>query len=902
MRRVSTYARTRPLMQTTPVASSLARPVAHRPRATEVAAVAARGAKVRIVSARAHNRRQGQTARRGNSDAVALVDSRILGGARLAVTAPSSHRNRRVAIRVAANYSEFPVAERRAELQKMTTAQLKPMCKGSGLKVGGKKGDLIDRLLEHEFGTTDDEADVDPTADIVGLAKEWRSGRVVSPTSGLSFGDLDALERLALGSSPRVDERGADEAYHAQSYEDGSHGGYDGSDRTVGSSGAAARLVGRTGAFDDGGGAGWDDSRSSSGGDGWDRGFNEDDPAPRTRDVEPEPVPTREQKADAAKKAARTERVRLGKRSAIVTALRDLATSKDGFESDPRVHLEAVSRAIDRAYRKLRYSAFAEMDPRGRDVCVDINVAEGTVAVLAQRIGRGGTVEWEKDDTDAFLEAYGKRHMIRKIAHMYTEELNEQVSAVAADSYRAKRGEMVECTVVAEGRRGEYLLRLDDGAMACLPEEESIPGKKYSQGERVCALVLDVEDRTWAADRRAPVIVSTAIAGLLAEVLAAEVPEVARGDVVIKSVARVSGKMSKVAVARREGVEKVFDPVLACVGVENSRLRAIRERLGGEVCQILTWSDNREDMVAEALFPAAVHRVVKAEEDDMDERALDKFIAYVSRFDEAKAIGAGGVNVKLAAALTGCFILIERHEEGGGAGGGWGDQRANSRGGDTRDTTGGWTAAGGRNWNEPKGGGWDDDEDAGGWNDASWKDDGWKDEQPSTPGRRGGAVDIDPNSMEFLDPETFGLPDGSAKQSTNQSRFEDLLARGKPEVDDLGWPDLDPLPSDVSDGDDVGLPDLDPLAPMESNIDDSLEDYLAGTPPPAGARGGDDSFDPRDDADNWEEVGPGKAGVVTFGASGAGVGGAAMFMGDGPGAGGGWDDGFEQDDAPVSWN
>ena len=47
VRRVSTYARTRPLMQTTPVASSLARPVAHRPRATEVAAVAARGAKVK---------------------------------------------------------------------------------------------------------------------------------------------------------------------------------------------------------------------------------------------------------------------------------------------------------------------------------------------------------------------------------------------------------------------------------------------------------------------------------------------------------------------------------------------------------------------------------------------------------------------------------------------------------------------------------------------------------------------------------------------------------------------------------------------------------------------------------------------------------------------------------------
>ena len=190
----------------------------------------------------------------------------------------------------------------------------------------------------------------------------------------------------------------------------------------------------------------------------------------------------------------------------------------------------------------------------------------------------------------------------------------------------------------------------------------------------------------------------------------------------------------------------------------------------------------------------------------------------------------------------------------------------------------------------------------GGWNDASWKDDGWKRRAAFDARAAGGAVDIDPNSMEFLDPETFGLPDGSAKQSTNQSRFEDLLARGKPEVGDLGWPDLDPLPSDVSDGDDVACPTSTRSRPMKSNIDDSLEDYLAGTPPPAGARGGDDSFDPRDDADNWEEVGPGKAGVVTFGASGAGVGGAAMFMGDGPGAGGGWDDGFEQDDAPVSWN
>ena len=194
-------------MQTTSVTSSLARRVTIRPRAVDGAAQAP-GRHVTIVRAQCINRRQTNAGRQGNSNA--LVGSRILGGSRLALAAPSTRHTRHVIARVTANFSEFPVAERRAELQKMTTAQLKPMCKGSGLKVGGRKGDLIDRLLESEFGTTDDEADVDPAADIVGMAKEWRSARGVSPTGGLSFGDLDALEN-AMGTV-RVDERGANYA------------------------------------------------------------------------------------------------------------------------------------------------------------------------------------------------------------------------------------------------------------------------------------------------------------------------------------------------------------------------------------------------------------------------------------------------------------------------------------------------------------------------------------------------------------------------------------------------------------------------------------------------------------------------------------------------------------------
>ena len=710
-------------------------------------------------------------------------------GSRASRAAAPARRASHVARAASRQLSEFPVADRRAELSGMKMAQLKPLCKGSGLRQGGKKSELIDRLLEHEFGTTDDEADIDPRDDIVGLANEWRSGRAVS--GGVSFGEMDRVES-ALSSSGFVDERAADAAFYEQGFDDG---GYARSseargDQGVGASSAAARVMGRDGGgFDDGGGAGWGDD----GGGARDWYAEEEHFAPAKEEL------TAEARAEAKRKAALKAERSLERRSAIVTALRTLATEREGFESDPRVHLEAVSRAIERAYRNMRHSAFAKMDDRGRDVCVDINVATGTLAILAQRVGRGGAVEWEIDDTEAFLEAHSKRHQIRKLAFAFTEEIDEAVSAAATESYLARDGEMVEATVVAKGRDGEVLLKLKDGAFACLPPEEAIPDKRYAQGDRVCALVIGVEPRTWAADKRAPVLVSCGIAGLLAEVLKAEVPEVADGSVVIKGVSRVSGKMSKVAVAAAAGDRSAVDPVLACVGAENARLRAIRERLGGEVCQILPWREDPEAFVAEALFPAVIQRVTQMDAaGTLDERGnarrMSKFVAYVNRFDEAKAIGAGGMNVKLAAALCGCFIMVERHKE----------PRASDL------YSGGWGNA-------------EDDE----------ADDRWVSDARDA---------RDARDNDAWASHTAGAP-------------IDLTDDG---LDELGWPDLEPATTPT-------------IAASVGSLDESLAlDESAMDP-----------MDPRDDDANWEEVGPGKVGVVTFGGNlGLGITGGCSFMGD----------------------
>ena len=221
------------------------------------------------------------------------------------------------------------------------------------------------------------------------------------------------------------------------------------------------------------------------------------------------------------------------------------------------------------------------------------------------------------------------------------------MSVSASESYRRRIGEMVEATVIAQGRQGEWLLKLDDGAFACLPEEESIPGKRYSQGDRVCAIVVEVEEKTWAADKRAPVVVSTAIAGLLAEVFKAEIPEVANGDIVIKSVARVSGKLSKVAVARRGGAEE--DARIRCRRASASRTSACAtsasvwaERSARCWRGATTARRSSRRRSSPRRWNASSSDSTRRNSASGEKRRLDKFVAYVNRFDEAKAIGVGG--------------------------------------------------------------------------------------------------------------------------------------------------------------------------------------------------------------------------------------------------------------------
>ena len=179
---------------------------------------------------------------------------------------------------------------------------------------------------------------------------------------------------------------------------------------------------------------------------------------------------------------------------------------------------------------------------------------------------------------------------------------------------------------------------------AVLPVEEQIPHERYRQGERVKAFILDVKKTT----KGPQIIVSRTHTGFLKRLFEMEVPEIYEGIVEVKAAAREAGHRSKLAVISHN---QDIDPVGACVGPKGSRVQAISNELKGEKIDIIKWSEEAEEYIANALSPAKVDSVII----NYEEKAAS---VVVPDNQLSLAIGKEGQNARLAARITGWKVDI----------------------------------------------------------------------------------------------------------------------------------------------------------------------------------------------------------------------------------------------------
>lgn len=178
-----------------------------------------------------------------------------------------------------------------------------------------------------------------------------------------------------------------------------------------------------------------------------------------------------------------------------------------------------------------------------------------------------------------------------------------------------------------------------------LPATEQIKGEMYNQGDRIKTYILEVKKTT----KGPQIILSRTHPGLVKRLFELEVPEIHDGIVDIFSIAREAGSRTKMAVYSND--ENV-DPVGACVGHKGSRVKAIVDELNGEKIDIVIWSKNIEEFIANSLSPS---KVLKVDVNEEDKSAL----VVVPDYQLSLAIGKEGQNARLAAKLTGWKIDIK---------------------------------------------------------------------------------------------------------------------------------------------------------------------------------------------------------------------------------------------------
>ena len=210
--------------------------------------------------------------------------------------------------------------------------------------------------------------------------------------------------------------------------------------------------------------------------------------------------------------------------------------------------------------------------------------------------------------------------------------------------FNGKESEIITATVSRVEPSGNVTLEIGKSE-AMLVKNEQIPGETLREGDKIKIYVVEVRN----TQRGPQVLISRTHAGLVKRLFELEVPEIFDGTVEIKSISREAGNRTKISVWSSN--EEV-DPVGACIGSRGSRITNVCNEINGEKIDIIKYSDDPDEYIAQALAPAKIISVLANES--------EKTCTVVVSDDQLSlAIGKEGQNARLAAKLTGYKIDIK---------------------------------------------------------------------------------------------------------------------------------------------------------------------------------------------------------------------------------------------------
>jgi len=265
--------------------------------------------------------------------------------------------------------------------------------------------------------------------------------------------------------------------------------------------------------------------------------------------------------------------------------------------------------------------------------------------VYAAELDDEGNKLGEYDDTP---EGFG-RIAATTAKQIMLQRLRDAEDDIRFGEFSGKEGDLIS-GVIQQGRNPDDVM-VDLGKLeALLPLGERAAGERYQHGERIKCLVVSVRKGM----RGPQITLSRSHPNLVKKLFALEVPEIADGTVEIAAIAREAGHRTKIAVrSSASGVNAKG----SCIGPMGQRVRNVMSELHGEKIDIVDFSEEPADFVANALSPARVTRVDVVDAEARSARVI------VPDFQLSLAIGKEGQNARLAARLTGWRIDIRSDDE-----------------------------------------------------------------------------------------------------------------------------------------------------------------------------------------------------------------------------------------------
>ena len=330
------------------------------------------------------------------------------------------------------------------------------------------------------------------------------------------------------------------------------------------------------------------------------------------------------------------------------------------LESEKGISKDIIIDAIEAAL----ISAYKRNFNQAQNVRVSFNPEVGTIQVLARKdvvdnvfdprleisVEEARQINPNYQDGDVLeIEVTPKdfgRIAAQTAKQVVTQRVREAERGVIYSEFSDREEDIMVGIVQRQDARFIYVSL--GKVEALLPVSEQMPNEQYKPHDRIRVFITKVEKR----QKNSQIYVSRTHPGLLKRLFEMEVPEIYDGTVEIRSVAREAGDRSKISVyAENTDV----DPVGSCV-IKGQRVQRIVDELKGEKIDIVRWSNDPVEYVANALSPSQVVKVLVDEE----EKATT---VVVPDHQLSLAIGKRGQNARLAAKLTGWKIDIKSESD-----------------------------------------------------------------------------------------------------------------------------------------------------------------------------------------------------------------------------------------------